>query len=395
MKGMEPKANLMVVDDTPANLDLLVAFFTTAGFKARALPNGHLALQAARINPPDLILLDVNMPGMNGYEVCTQLKADPALKDIPVIFISALNEPLDKVKAFGCGGVDYVAKPFHFEEVEARVATHLKLRRMQISLESERARVQASYERLHELEGLRDLLVHMIVHDLRSPLHVVSLALETIQEEAHSEQVNECLEASMSAVQRLARLANTMLDLSKLEAGRMKLDCRSGDLLDMVRTVAGELGFPLREKQLQLQMAGVAALVLADEGLVGRVLANLLSNAIKHAPRGSMITVTVDVWEGHGRVQFADTGPGIPPEFHHLVFDKFGQVEMRRAGQPHTVGLGLTFCKLAVEAHGGRIGLESIPGAGSKFWFSLPLAKEGNPSDGPGAGPPLEKSQKP
>ena len=127
--------NILVVDDTPANLELLTGMLKDKHYRIRAATSGDLALQAAGSNPPDLILLDINMPGMDGYEVCRRLKSDAKLKDIPVIFLSALSEPMDKVKAFGAGGVDYVTKPFQFEEVCARVETHLRLRRMQLELE--------------------------------------------------------------------------------------------------------------------------------------------------------------------------------------------------------------------------------------------------------------------
>jgi putative two-component system response regulator len=129
------KPDILVVDDTPANLYLLASMLKERGYKTRPVPSGKLALRAALSDPPDLILLDINMPEMNGFDVCRSLKADEKLKDIPVIFISALNEVLDKVKAFAMGGVDYITKPFQFDEVQARVDTHLKLRRLQEELE--------------------------------------------------------------------------------------------------------------------------------------------------------------------------------------------------------------------------------------------------------------------
>ncbi len=148
----------MVVDDAPTNLQVLSGMLKDRGYKVRPVPNGKLALQAARKDPPDLILLDINMPEMNGYEVCEQLKADDDLKGIPVIFISALTEPLDKVKAFGVGGVDYVIKPFQMEELHARVETHLKLRRLQIELEEYSRHLELARERLtSDLEFAREV----------------------------------------------------------------------------------------------------------------------------------------------------------------------------------------------------------------------------------------------
>jgi sigma-B regulation protein RsbU (phosphoserine phosphatase) len=141
-------ASILVVDDTPANLQVLAGMLKERGYRVRPVPGGKLALQAALRDPPDLILLDINMPGMNGYEVCERLKGDPALKGIPVIFISALTEPLDKVKAFATGGVDYITKPFQMEELQARVETHLTLRSLQVALEDANAKLAKTNNRM-------------------------------------------------------------------------------------------------------------------------------------------------------------------------------------------------------------------------------------------------------
>jgi phosphoserine phosphatase RsbU/P len=143
-----PPANILVVDDVPANLQVLTGMLKERGYKARPVPSGKLALLAARKDPPDLILLDINMPEMNGYEVCEQLKSSPFLRGIPVIFISALNENLDKVKAFATGGVDYITKPFQMEELHARVETHLKLRRLQLELEATNTQLANANKRM-------------------------------------------------------------------------------------------------------------------------------------------------------------------------------------------------------------------------------------------------------
>ena len=169
--GSEP--SILVVDDNAANVQLLVGMLKDRGYKVRAALSGKLAIQAVQNNPPDLILLDVNMPEMNGYEVCERLKSDESTRDIPIIFVSALHETLDKVKAFGVGGVDYITKPFQFQEVEARVRTHLELCR-------QRREIRESYARLRQLEKLRDDLVHMIAHDLRNPLTAVSGYLDLV-----------------------------------------------------------------------------------------------------------------------------------------------------------------------------------------------------------------------
>jgi PleD family two-component response regulator len=206
------KATILVVDDTPANLKLLHEMLQSKGYRVLASPDGKTALNAAAKSMPDLILLDINMPEMNGFEVCERLKANELLKDIPILFISALTETTDKVKAFSVGGVDYVSKPFQFEEVNARVETHLELSRQKREL-------QESYDKLRELETQRDGLVHMIVHDMRSPLMVTLGNLEMVQDENLSKDAALCVSAALSSTDTVIEMVSTMLDISKMEAG--------------------------------------------------------------------------------------------------------------------------------------------------------------------------------
>ncbi len=206
-------ATVLMVDDTPANLELLTGMLKGRGYRVRAAVNGKLALQAARNDPPDIILLDITMPGMNGYEVCAELKSDEKLKDIPVIFLSALNETVDKVKAFGTGGVDYIAKPFQLEEVEARIETHLELRRQKI-------RLQENYNELRELEKLRDSMVNMIINDLRPPLESICGHLDGIREKAApplSAASSHSLDEAMKEAKQLIHIVTTVLDTNKKE----------------------------------------------------------------------------------------------------------------------------------------------------------------------------------
>jgi len=158
VKTVPRTASILVVDDVSANLQVLSGMLKDRGYKVRPVPSGELALMAVRKAPPDLILLDINMPGMNGYEVCSHLKNDPSTQGIPVIFISALNENLDKVKAFAVGGVDYITKPFQMEELHARVETHLKLRRLQLELEETNARLERVNKRMsRDLEAAAEI----------------------------------------------------------------------------------------------------------------------------------------------------------------------------------------------------------------------------------------------
>jgi len=359
----------MIVDDVPQNMALLEAMLRETGCEVFTLPDGEMALQAAVRDQPDLILLDILMPGLDGYEVCARLKADPRLKDIPVLFISALNEPWDKTRAFRVGGVDYIPKPFQLEEVEVRVRNHLELSR-------QRRELRASYERLRELEHLRDSLVHMLVHDLRSPLTSIVMALQYIQSVVTpgDPDLTKVLGAAEAGAKAMSTMVTQLLDISRLEAGQMPIERISGDLVALAREV--QESFRAQAGNRRLRITSTETIVASyDTGILRRVLGNLLSNALKFTPSDGEVSLALCREAGQVRVTITDNGPGIPPEFLQRIFTKFAQAESRQKGVG--TGLGLAFCKLAVEAHAGQIGVENVPGQGSRFWFTLPVGREG------------------
>ena len=361
-------ASILIVDDNPINLRVLASMLKHSGWRPRPVTSGRLGLQAARNEPPDLVLLDVNMPEMNGYEVCKQLKADTGLASIPVIFVSALGETMDKVRGFAVGGVDYITKPFQLDEVKARVTAHLELRR-------QRRELQASYDKLHESERLRDSLVHMIVHDLRSPLTAISAYLDLFGQAAKEKlgaETQEDVASAMHATRNMVRMINGILDVSKMEAQMMKLDLRECDLVQVVGQSLDDLESLVGTRRLAFERPTAPARVLADQEIVSRIVQNLLANALRFTPADGEIHVGIVAEAAHMRVFVADTGPGIPPDFRESIFDKFVQVGGSGLPTNRSTGLGLAFCKMAVEAHGGRIGVDSELGKGSNFWFTLP-----------------------
>jgi signal transduction histidine kinase len=365
----EAPGNVLIVDDVPDNLRLLLATLRDHGYVVRVAPTGALALQAVEKDPPDLVLLDISMPAMDGYEVCARLKQNELTREIPVIFLSALNEPFDKVKAFAVGGVDYISKPFHLEEVETRVKTHLGLRRM-------RARLERSYARLQELEGLRDSLVHMVVHDMKSPLAAIASSLDFLKQDLagriDGDSLGDLARASLAA-QRLLQMANDLLDVSRLEAGQMPLERGECDLRDVVGAAIESVRAMAPDREVTL-VAPDPVRGTWDAQVIGRVVENLTSNGLKHTPAGRALALSVSERDGGARVEVRDEGPGIPAEHRERLFEKFGTLMARRDRKYHSTGLGLAFCKLAVEAHGGEIGVVSAEGAGSTFWFVVPCA---------------------
>ncbi len=359
-----PLPSILVVDDTPANLQLLASMLKGHGYRVRPVNSGEQALRAVETQAPDLILLDITMPDMDGYEVCRRLKGNELWRDIPVLFISALNSTEDKVRAFSAGGVDYVSKPFQFEEVEARVRTHLQLRQ-------QKRQLQDNLVRMHEMEILRDNLVHMVVHDMRSPLMVVQMTLEFLEAlpggRPHAEA--EMLATAHHGIRQLVEMASQILDINRMEGGQMQLDRRIFDLTALGREVTDGLR-PLAAKRLLTFAPADAVPAFGDVDIVRRMLTNLIANALKFTPETGEVLVTTVGGGEDARIFVKDSGPGIDPALHARIFDKYAQIEgpARKAG----AGLGLTFVKMAAEAHGGRVLLDSAPGKGSTFGLVLP-----------------------
>jgi len=373
MNATHKQPTVMVVDDSPDNLTVLEKMLRESGCRVVAFPRGDLALKAAARKPPDLILLDIMMPGMDGFAVCERLKADATLKEIPVLFISGLSETRDKIAAFSAGGVDYVTKPFQPEEVCVRVETHLTLRR-------QRQELQNAYDRLRELESQRDNLVHMIVHDMRSPLTVIAGNLELAQMSALPDDAAHCLADALSATMALVEMVGSILDVSKMEAGQMTLKLSAVDMRDLLSKTLQSVDPIKGQRTLALKAPEKMAAFPCDARLIERVVQNLIHNALKFTDeKEGAVTVGVAVAEDTVRVTVSDNGPGISEAYREKIFDKFWQAPAGKQGQKRSTGLGLAFCKLAVEAHGGEIGVESREGKGSDFWFTLPASKADEP----------------
>jgi signal transduction histidine kinase len=358
----------MIVDDTHLNLKLLSHILTRQGYAVRALSDGPSALASAVEDPPDLILLDILMPGMDGYQVCQKFKEQERTRDIPVLFMSALDQVGDKVKAFSAGGVDYITKPFQAQEVLARVATHLTLQSLKKQLEDQ-------VEALQESNAELDAFAHTVAHDIKNPLSSIIMGAELMQ------QLIRPL-TDDPAVLRIARdveissrkTVNIIDELLLLASVRQEDIVRSPlEMGSIVRHARRRLDWLVEQYDGQIELPERWPIALGYGPWVEEVWVNYISNALKYG--GDPPQVRLGGGSGpDGTVCFwvQDNGPGIAPEKAETLFTEFTRLE-RTPAEGH--GLGLSIVKRILNRLGGEVGLESTVGAGSTFYFYLPAAE--------------------
>ena len=378
---------ILLVDDQPANLNLLYELLEGEGYRISVAPSGPVALKVVEQAEPDLILLDVMMPGMNGYEVCQKLKQDEKTQDIPVIFITAANQTEGVVAGFQAGGVDYIAKPFREEEVLVRVRTHLRLNRLQRELEAKSDALEEKNQSLEEAnqalavanqqiqqanQHKSEFLARMS-HDLRTPMNAIigytRVLLRKTREVLDERQYRNLTNIQISA-DHLLSLISDILDLSKIEAGRIDIHPEDVDLQrlasDCILSIEPLLGEGVRLEQ-QFEAIGP---VHTDPDRLRRVLMNLLSNAVKFTEEGS-IAVSLRSIDGEVELGVADTGPGIPAADLPRIFDEFHQVERKGGKRKEGTGLGLAIARKSMELLGGSISVESEAGQGTRFTLRI------------------------
>ncbi len=366
------ESSILIVDDTPDNVRLLSKLLSQRGYEIRKAINGAMALASAQADPPDLILLDIRMPEMDGYEVCQNLKANKATQDIPVIFLSALDDVLDKVKAFGVGGVDYITKPFQTEEVLARIDMQLRLRHLQQQLAEHNQQLQQLNQALMTSNQELEQFAYAVSHDLQQPLQSITGFVGLIQMKYQKQLdagVLEYIDRIFDAGKRMQRLIQDLLAYAQV--GNMDLDLTPIDLKLVLYQALANLEMLIAEQKAEITF-GELPWVQGNETQLVQLFQNLIGNALKFnrpdvIPQIQILaTEQADSW----LLEVRDNGIGIPSEHLKDIFQAFKRL---KTDQKYTgTGIGLATCKKIVSTHGGKIFAESKVGQGTVFYFTLP-----------------------
>ncbi len=365
MNQTGPKS-ILVVDDTPANQHLLAGMLTEQGYRVRSALNGQRALASVQKEPPDLILLDIIMPGLDGYTVCRQLKAEPQTRDIPIIFISALDELFDKITAFEVGGVDYITKPFQIEEVAARVNTHLTLADMRRTL-------QAQNQQLQEQNSELNAFAHTVAHDLKSPLAKILTIFSLIQEHAPNLEADlqDLLQIGMKASHKLNNIIDDLLLLARVRKEEAPL--APINMSEVVNQALSRLSLLLEEYQPELILPTEWPQAQGYAPWLEEVWANYISNGLKYGgPSPRLELGAAPQADGMVRFWVRDNGLGLNSQAQASLFTEFTRLDPTRAAGH---GLGLSIVRRIITKLGGQVGVESVPGQGSLFYFTLPMTR--------------------
>jgi signal transduction histidine kinase len=381
--GIKPA--VLIVDDTPANIAMLAEHLGSRGFAVMVAQDGEEAIERAQFAQPDLILLDVMMPGIGGFEACRRLKMSPQTHAIPVIFMTALSDIAGKVTAYEAGAVDYVTKPFHIDEVFARVNAHLGLRIMQRELESQNRQLQQEIAvRMAAEEVLAkntaelarsnaelEQLAYVASHDLQEPLRMIISYLQLLERRYKGQidaDATDFIEYAVDGAKRMQRLIDDLLAYSHIGSEAKPLQPTSSKQL--VDDAMRSLRVSIEESGAELTFGSLPT-VMGDAAQLTQLFQNLISNAIKFR-RCSPPHIHIDAQQAGAFWCFSvkDDGIGIAPEYYERIFLMFQRLHGRSA-YPGT-GIGLALCKRIVEQHGGRVWVESVPGEGSVFKFTLP-----------------------
>lgn len=352
---MDKQAAILVIDDEPDNFDVIEAFLDSANYQLSYVSNGLQAFELLQAFTPDVILLDVMMPVMNGIEFCQQFKSYPQWHHIPVIMVTALTASEDLARCLAAGADDFISKPVNRLELRSRLTSML--------------RIKHQYDEMQDLLRLREDMVNMVVHDLRNPLASITLAADLLQRPNFpAERQSTKAKQIAIAAKELQSMIDTLLLMAKLEEGKLNLDLVPIDLNELCLSALEGFDEIAAQKNVQLcsNLPPSSPTVQVDQALFRRIIDNLLSNAIKFSSSNSKVCLSTEYDQsGSVRIKVADQGSGVTEEVRQIIFERY-EIGTLIKGVNQT-GLGLAFCKIAIDAHNGRISVEDNQPKGAIF----------------------------
>jgi len=361
---------ILIVDDIAKNIQLLGKVLDNKGYGVVAVTNGEQAIKAAKKHEPDLILLDIMMPGKSGYEVCKELKADEKLSEIPVIFLTARSEEEDIIKGFNLGGADYVTKPFNSGELLARIETHLSLKKAQDQIIDQQ-------EALQNLTETKDKLYSIIAHDLKAALFGIAGMTEMLQLDLEEEEIDEEIKHNISLTNQAALSANQILEnllvWTRMQTNLLKLNPAKFSLTECIEECIQLYEMQAKEKQVPVKFESENTMLYADREMISTVLRNLISNAIKFSNAGDRVFIDLNASDEDRIITVKDEGLGMPEEIRSNIFNPGNRPKRHGTNREQGTGLGLLLCKEFIEMHNGEIVVESEPGHGTEFKVVLPV----------------------
>jgi len=400
---MAPENTILVIDDIPENVEVLLNFLNQSGFKVLISHDGEMGLETAEYALPDLILLDILMPGWDGFETCQRLKANPKTQDIPVIFMTALSDTLEKVKGFQVGAADYITKPIQYEEVLARVNAHLQLRQQQVYIQNQnkalqeeiqlREEIQQSLQNTNQALAQRtlelqtqteelekrnlelDAFAHTVAHDLKNPLGGVIaltdiLLSECSVDQASKNKVTERLNVVAQAGQQAINIIDALLLLAGVSR-QVKMTMETFNMATVINKIIDKrLNYLIKQYQAQVELTTSWSEVYSYAPWVEEIWINYISNALKYGGHPPHLILGETPLENSIRYWVQDNGEGLSPEAQAHLFTPFNRLHQTRV-EGH--GLGLSIVQQIAEKLGGEVGVESTVGQGSTFYFTLPI----------------------
>lgn len=374
------KHKILIVEDNQENIDLLYYFLSPQGYEITAVNDGVEAIKAVETEKPDIILLDIMMPKLDGYQVCERLKKNNETKTIPIIMITALKELKDKIRSLEAGADDFITKPFENVELLARVKSLIRIKEYHDEIERKNKQLEMKNESLLKMDRFREDLINLIVHDMKNPLFVIQGNLQMMamgMDQNALDYLKKYTQRIERSSRQLLRMVVNLLDISRIQDGTIRLKKEMIDLRQIIKELTEQIKESIEnsDKNIIFKCDEDIPFVKCDKSIIERVIENLLNFSVNNVgDEGKILVKLANSNSSKIHLTVHDNGTQIPKKFHDKIFEKFSQAEIKQNGYKVGRGLGLAFCKMAVEAHDGRMWLDLNNPVGNKFQIELSVS---------------------